>query len=197
MRTTLLIACPLVLGLAACNSNKTADERSAAADAEATATATAAAVGANGAATQLPLTAQAFIDAAAASDIFEIESARIVQGTGPGQPLTAFTQMMLRDHQASSEQLKEAANAGGGTAFPDQQKMTDEQKDNLEALRSAGSEMGKLYLTQQVTAHEKALAVLRNYAASGDNQALMAFAAKAVPTVSRHLDEVKKLAAAQ
>lgn len=191
MRYCLLIACPLLLVVTACGSRTTADEQTAAADAQATATATPAAVGT--AQAELPLTAQAFVDAAAASDKFEIESARIVQGAGPGQPLAAFTQMMLRDHQASTTALKTAANAAGGTAFPDEQKLTPEQEANLAALRSAGPEMGKLYVRQQVAAHEQALAVLKTYGASGDNQALMAFANKTAPIVAHHLDEVRKL----
>lgn len=194
MRRSYLLAMPLMLGVISCNSNTTADEKTAAADPQATATATPAAVGTTGAVAQLPLTAQAFVDAAAGSDWFEIESSRIMQGAGPAQPLTAYTQMMLRDHQASSNKLKKAANDAKAT--PDQQKMTAEQKANLDALREAGPEMAKLYLSQQVAAHEKTLAVLQNYAASGDNQALMAYASQAVPIVTHHLAEAKKLAAA-
>jgi putative membrane protein len=190
MRPCLAIISPIVFGLAACGSNS-ADQQAPAADPEATATAIPAAVGSQTA--QLPLTAQAFVDAVSASDKFEIESARIVQGTGPGQPLTAFTQMMLRDHQTSTNELKKAANFAGGPAFPDDQKLTAEQEANLAALRSAGPELGTLYLRQQVAAHEKTLAVLKTYAASGDNQTLMGFATKMIPIVSHHLAEVRAL----
>lgn len=195
MRRSYLLALPLMFSAISCNSSTTADERTAAADPQATATATPAAIGTAGAVAQLPLTAQAFVDAAAGSDWFEIESSRIMQGAGAARPLAAFTQMMLRDHQASSNKLKQAANNADAT--PDQQKMTAEQKANLEALREAGPEMAKLYLSQQVAAHEKTLAILNNYAASGDNQALMAYAREAAPIVAHHLQEVKKLAAAQ
>lgn len=190
MRPFLAIVGPLALTLAACGSNS-ADRQPPAADPEATATAATATVGSQSA--ELPLTAQAFVDAVSASDKFEIESARIVQGTGPGQPLTAFTQMMLRDHQASTNELKKAANFAGGPAFPDEQKLTAEQEANLAALRSAGPELGALYVRQQVAAHEKTLAILKTYAASGDNQALMGFATKAVPIVAHHLQETRAL----
>jgi putative membrane protein len=190
MRQRFLIIAPLLLGAAACGSKTTADQQTAAADPEATATASSAAVGGDNA--QLPLTAQAFIDAVTASDKFEIQSARIVQATGPGQPLTAFTQMMLRDHQNSTNELRAASNQAGGARFDDQ-KLTDEQKADLDALRGSGPRMAALYKTQQIAAHQKALAVLKTYAGSGDNQALMTFAGKAIPVVTHHLEEVQKL----
>ena len=190
MRHRYLVICSLMLATAACGTKNAANEQTAGADPEATATASTAAIG--GETSQLPLTAQAFIDAVSASDKFEIESARIVQATGPGQPLTGFTQMMLRDHQNSTNELRAASNQAGGAQFDDQ-KLTDEQKADLAALRGSGARMAALYKRQQVTAHQKALAVLKTYAGSGDNQALMTFAGKAIPIVSHHLEEVQKL----
>jgi putative membrane protein len=191
----LAISAPLLVALAACGSKTTADKAVAAADPQATATASMASAGTSGAAegAQLPLTAQAFVDAVSASDKFEIESARIVQGSGPGQPLTAFTQMMLRDHQASTNNLKAAANAAGGSVFPDDQKLNAEQESNLAQLRSAGAELGTLYIHQREAAHRKILAILKTYAASGDSQPLMKFANEAIPVVSHHLQEVQRL----
>lgn len=185
-----LVICPILVVLAACGSKTTADKQAAAADPQATATASTAAVG--GANAQLPLTAQAFIDAVSASDKFEIESARIVQGAGLGQPLTALTEMMLREHQVSTNALRVASNKASGTTFDDQ-RLTDEQKTDLAALRDASPQKAALYKRQQVAAHQKALAVLKTYAASGDNPALMAFATKTVPVIAHHLAEVQKL----
>jgi putative membrane protein len=180
-----------LLALPACGSNTTADETVASADPEATATATTAALGTE--AVRLPLTAPAFVEAIAASNNFEIESARIVQASGAAQPLADFAQMMARDHHNSTEELAVASNAVSGTAIDDQ-KLTDEQKADLEALRAAaGREIAVLYKRQQIEAHQKALAMLQTYAASGDNQALMQFAAKAIPVVSRHLAEARQL----
>ena len=186
-----LAACTAILVLAACGSKTTTDERTAAADPQATATASVAAVGAE--ALPLPLTAQAFVDAVAGSDKFEIESAKIIQGAVPSNAVTQFAQMMQRDHRTSSDALKQAANAAGGTTFPDDQKLTPEQDAKLDELRSAGAGVQALYVRQQIAAHQQALATLKTYAASGDNQALMAFANKAIPVVSHHLQEVQKL----
>ena len=191
MRLPLAITGPLVFGLAACGSNSSEQQQASSADPEATATAATATVGSQTA--KLPLTTQAFVDAMSAGDKFEIESARIVQATGPGQPLTGFTQMMLRDHQASTNELKKTANFASGPAFPDDQKLSEEQEANLAALRSAGPEMAALYVRQQIAAHEQTLAILRTYAASGDNRALMGFAAKAIPIVSHHLEAARAL----
>ncbi len=190
MRQCYIIVCPLLLAVAACGPKTTADEQTAAADPSATATASTAAVAGKNA--QLPLTAQAFIDAVNAGDKFEIESARIMQATGPGQPLTAFTQMMLRDHQTSTRELRQAANQADD-ANVDDQKLTAEQDANLAALRGSGAQMPALYKRQQLEAHQQMLAILQNYATSGDNPALMAFATKAIPVVSHHLEATQKL----
>jgi putative membrane protein len=189
---TLLLAATACL--AGCGS-KTADAIKAAADPQATATASQAASAETGAAAnaQLPLTAQAFIDAVSASDKFEIESSRIVQGAGPAEPLRSFTQMMLRDHQTSTNELRKAANLANDAAFPDDQKLTAEQESSLAALRNAGGEMASLYARQQVAAHEKTLAILKTYAASGDKQPLMRFAEKAIPIVTHHLEQARTL----
>lgn len=75
MPPRLAIIGPLVVVLAACGYGTT-DQQTAAANPEATANAAVATVGQKNIA--LPLTAQAFVDAASASNRFEIESARIV-----------------------------------------------------------------------------------------------------------------------
>lgn len=79
-----------------------------AADDSAAATATAGTGAAAGEA--LPLTGQAFVDAASASDQFELESARIVQSKGITGDLRDFAQMMIRDRTASSNALQAAAS---------------------------------------------------------------------------------------
>lgn len=185
------VLAPALLALCACGSQSSPDDSLVANDPEATATATAAVVAQD--VTQLPLTAEAFIDAMTASNNFEIESARIVQAIGPGEPLTDFTQMMIREHQTMKDGLVKATNVAPGGAVDDQ-KLTAEQEAQLEALRSAPTpQMLELYKRQQIEAHKKALAMLQTYAASGDNQELMQLAGRSIPIINRHLAEAQQL----
>lgn len=191
MRYHLTIICPIFAALAACGSSTPVDEKVVANDPEAIATATMAVVASDK--TQLPLTAEPFIDAIAANSKFVIESSRIVQAAGLEQPFTDFAQLMIRDHENLVDELVKAANSVPD-AFVDDQNLTDEQKAMLDALReAAGPELLALYERQQLEAHKKALAMLQTYAASGDNRELMAFAGHSLPVVNRHLAAAQRL----
>ncbi len=139
----------------------------------------------------MPTTAQEFATMQASSDAYEIEAGRIAQENGGDQAVKDFGALMVEDHTASTEKLKAAAGqAEGVTADP---QMTAEQRTNLDALRNAGEDFDGIYLEQQVAAHEKALAMLRNYAENGDIQALKDFAGQTADVVEGHLERARDL----
>ncbi|KTR83905.1 hypothetical protein NS277_07700 [Novosphingobium barchaimii] len=142
----------------------------------------------------LPLTGQAFVDAASASDQFELDSARIAQSKGFTGEWRDFAQMMIRDHTESSNALQTAASQVRGIQLRQAPILTEAQQSQLEQLQAAeGNSARALYARQQVEAHEKAHAMLTTYANSGDSRPLMDFAAKTAPVVQRHLDMVRKM----
>jgi putative membrane protein len=64
----------------------------------------------------------------------------------------------------------------------------------LKQLREAGhTRMERVYVDQQVMAHEEALALHQGYAAQGDNPGLRSAASTAVPIVQRHLEEIRRI----
>lgn len=63
--------------------------------------------------------------------------------------------------------------------------------------RARDRDFDRLYLSQQVPAHQQALALHRTYARSGDGRALREVAASAVPIIQRHLTEARALARAR
>lgn len=186
----------LALALAGCNS-RTNDNATPSATEEAAADAMPADAGATDAAmagdATAPMTAQAFVDAAAASDMFELESSKLADKTSKDTNVRAFAAMMIKDHTKSSADLKAAA-AKATPAVTVAPKLTAEQQADLDALKAAsGDAFDKLYGQKQAAGHEKALAMLQSYAASGDAPALKDFAGKTAPVVSGHLDRAKKL----
>jgi putative membrane protein len=62
-------------------------------------------------------------------------------------------------------------------------------------LGSAGANFDRVWLQQQMMAHQQALALQRGYAANGDTPALRQAAAAAVPVIEGHLARVKQLMA--
>ncbi|MFS2111895.1 DUF4142 domain-containing protein [Sphingomonas sp. Sphisp140] len=139
------------------------------------------------------LTGQTFADTAGASDAYEIEAGKLAQQKATVQALKDFGGMMVTAHSESTAKLK----AAGGKAMPaikPDPKLSAEQEANLATLRQAtGSDFDAAYKAQQVVAHEKTLAVVKDYAAGGTVPELKAFAAEVAPVVQQHLDKIRGL----
>lgn len=142
----------------------------------------------------VPLTGQAFADAMSASDRFELESARTVQSAGVAGTTRSFAQMMIRDHQKSSDELRRTTSQVDKVRLDENPAMTAAQQAQLAELKAANTQqMPAIYARQQVAAHERALAMLQTYAQSGDAKPLMDFAGKTAQVVSHHLEEARRL----
>lgn len=142
----------------------------------------------------VPASPQEFVDMAAASDMFEIESARLAQEMGSSQAVKDFAAMMIEDHTTSSDNLKSAA-AEVEPALTVAPKLTAGQQAQLDELRQAGDRFDAVYKQQQVAAHEQALALLLGYADSGGPEPLTAFAGETAAVVEGHLDHARGLSA--
>lgn len=176
------------LAVAACGSNEGADQVSTEAGAENDAAANAAlGTGMNAAApSALPTDAAGFVNAMAASDLFELESAKFALEHGVSEQVKSLAQMLQREHSQSSADLKAAAAQANLTVTP---ALDAEKKAMIDALKAAhGADFDKAFLAQQRMAHQKALMLVQNYANSGDNDALKAFAAKVQPVIEFHSD---------
>ncbi|HEY6869233.1 MAG TPA: DUF4142 domain-containing protein [Novosphingobium sp.] len=201
IRTTpALLTAVILLPLAACNrtgnDTATAGSSNSALGPDTIATASMAPGNAEGgaAATPLPLTAQAFVDAAASSDLYETGAARLADAGDHSAAIRSFAQMMMRDHAKSSAALKAAVAETNNAAKIDNQQLDPQHQAMLDELRSATpAQFSTIYARQQVAAHQKALAILQNYAKSGDSKPLMAFAEMTAPVVEQHLAAARKL----
>lgn len=134
---------------------------------------------------------QTFADTAAASDAYEIEAGKLAQEKATSQALKDFGGMMVSGHTDSTSKLK-AAGANANPAITPAPTLNAEQEANLAALRDkSGADFDAEYKKQQVAAHEKALAAMKDYAASGDVPELKAFASDTSKVVQMHLDKIK------
>lgn len=136
---------------------------------------------------------QAFANAAAASDAFEIETSKLAATNAQAGGVKSFAQRMVEAHTESTAGLKTAAAAATPPITPDPA-MTPEQTAQLTALRAAtGAEFDRLYIEAQRDAHTKTLETLRAYAASGDVPSLKTFAGELAPKVAAHLNMANAL----
>lgn len=138
---------------------------------------------------------QAFANAAAASDAFEIETSKLALTTSKSLSIKRFAQKMVDAHTESTAKLKAAASGASPAVVPDPT-MTSEQSVKLENLKSlSGMAFDNAYIATQAEGHQKALDTLRSYSASGNVPELKSFAATLAPTVTAHLNMAKSLKA--
>lgn len=137
--------------------------------------------------------AQKFANDVGASDYYEIEAGKLAQEKAQAKGLKDFGKLMVEHHTASTDKLK-AAGAKASPAITPNPALTAGQEANLAALRAAdGAAFDAAYKTQQVAAHEKALAAVKAYAATGDVPELKKFASDAEKIVEAHLKKIRSL----
>lgn len=134
---------------------------------------------------------QAFADTAGASDWYEVEAGKLAQQKATSQAVKDFGAMMEKHHTESTAKLKAAAGKANPAITPNPA-LNAEQETNLALLRDAdGAAFDTAYKAQQVAAHQKALAAMKDYAANGDVPELKAFASATSKVVQMHLDKIK------
>jgi putative membrane protein len=136
---------------------------------------------------------QAFANAAAASDAFEIATSQLAKTSAKAPAVKTFASHMIEAHTASTASLKAAAASAKPAITPDPA-LTADQQQQLDALKGkTGADFDKAYADAQVAAHQKTLDTLKGYSASGDVPQLKALATKMIPTVTAHLNAAKGL----
>jgi putative membrane protein len=140
-----------------------------------------------------PLTSQGFVNTAAASDKFEIESSKLAAGSANSAAVKSFATKMISAHTASTAKLKTTL-AGMSPALTPDDTLTADQQQKLDSLKALhGADFDSAYAAAQVNAHQATLDALKGYAESGDNATLKTFASGMVPTVTAHLNMAKGL----
>ena len=141
----------------------------------------------------VPATGQEYATMAAASDMFEIQSSRLAQQKAQNPQVKSFAQMLITDHEKSTADLKTAAQQAQ-PAITITPKLDAEQQANMQALQGAsGAEFDRLYMQQQVPAHEKALAMAQGFAQTGDVASLKQHAQTVSGPVQRHLEQARQM----
>jgi putative membrane protein len=135
----------------------------------------------------------AYVQAAALSDQYEIQSSQLARSRAQRPEVRDYAQMMIDHHTQSTEQLWAAARAAGMVRTHVWMLPPEGVKMMEDLGKAYGADFDRLYLRQQVQAHEAALALHGGYAANGDAPALRAVAAAAVPVVTQHLERARAL----
>jgi putative membrane protein len=167
------------------------------------------------------VTTPEFMRLAAMSDRFETASSRLAGEKSQNTQIKQFAQHMVQDHDKTTKELNQLiqqvpgmgadpatplpqgrettgsaasgalTNAQGG---PQHQGLDQQHAALLQQLQAAnGAEFDRLYVRQQVQAHQQAVDMFRNYSQSGDNPQLKQWAARTLPALQEHLQMAQKL----
>jgi putative membrane protein len=136
---------------------------------------------------------QSFVTAAATSDMYEVEAAKIALQRSRDSQVKAFARRMESAHAATTDELKATLTRINSTVTPPSV-LDDRRQGMIDELRGAKDvDFNSRYMSQQVDAHNEALTLMDRYAKDGDTPAVKSFAAKTRTAVQSHLDMAKKL----
>lgn len=136
---------------------------------------------------------QAFANAAASSDAFEIAASNIALQSSQSTTIKSFARQMIAAHSQSTGKLKGVAASTSPAIVPDAT-LTADQQEKLSALQaSTGAGFDAAYVATQIAAHQTTLDTLRGYAANADVPALGQFATEMTPIVAAHLNMAQSL----
>jgi putative membrane protein len=137
--------------------------------------------------------ADAYLFHSGASDVFEITSSMILLQKSQTANVRSFASMLIDHHTQTTNQALATAKAAG--VMPPPPEMNAMQKGMIGQLVAATpATIDRVYLTQQVPAHQQALLVQQGYATRGDVPALRQNAQATVPVVTEHLQMAQQMA---
>jgi putative membrane protein len=136
--------------------------------------------------------ALAYVAKAGAGDLYEIQSSQIAAGRARDPQVRTFARMLITDHTRTTRQVLAAARASG--LHPRPAALEPAQRGMIVTLRrTAARQFDRIYLSQQIPAHQEGLGLHQHYSETGDLPALRTVAAGAVPVVQAHLAEARRL----
>jgi putative membrane protein len=136
---------------------------------------------------------QVFLNMAAASDAFEIETSKLAVTNGASAAVKKFAAQMVTAHEGSTTKLK-ALTATLSPALAPNPALNAEQQQKLADLKTKqGADFDTAYAAAQVAGHQQTLDTLKGYDATGEVAQLKTFAAGLAPTVAAQLNMAESL----
>jgi putative membrane protein len=139
-------------------------------------------------------TTAGFVQAAAVSDLYEVQSSRLASMKTRVMDVRRFADMMIADHTATTTQLMQIVSRSAPTITPPMQPDARRQALLAELMQAQGPDFDRRYVMQQINAHREALMLMEGYAQMGDNAELRQFASATAPKIRMHLDMILDIA---
>jgi putative membrane protein len=131
-----------------------------------------------------------FVQEAAISDMFEIQSSKLASAKLQGAEKD-FADQMVKDHSKTTAELTDGAKSANA---PIPTAMDGSHQSMLDKLKSLnGVDFRKQYFSDQVSAHKDAVSLFERYGKGGDSSKLKDWAAMTLPALQHHLDMAQGL----
>ncbi len=132
-----------------------------------------------------------FMNKAAQGGMAEVKLGELAASKAQSPEVKAFGQRMVVDHGKANTDLKTLAAEKSVTLPNDVNSEQKEMYDKLSKL--SGAEFDKEYVKGMVEDHEKDVAEFKKQSTGAENSDVKAFAAKTLPTLESHLDQIKTI----
>jgi len=142
---------------------------------------------------ELTTTTKGFTEAAAQSDMYEVQAGQLASMRAQMPELKKFAKDMVDAHTMTSNQLKAILAKAAPDIKPPTQ-LDSRHEGMLNDLKGAKDEdFDGRYIAQQINAHNEANILMRGYAKDGDSAEIKMFAAETQPKVQMHLDMINDI----
>ena len=131
---------------------------------------------------------QNFLKQTAADNQFEIQLSQLAQSKAQDEKVKQLAQMLVTDHTAATEQLKQVAQKKQVQLPTD---LPEAKKEEIQIFQSLqGSEFDQAYLSCMKVAHAKGVAAYSEKSKNAKDQDVKQFASAILPKLQQHKQHV-------
>jgi putative membrane protein len=134
-------------------------------------------------------TARHFLIVASIGNLQEVSSGRLAMQQAKHTQVKSFGQMMVKDHEMAEQELLALAKSSHIALPP--AATGGIQPDLL--LKNAGEHFDQLYVHAMVAGHGNKVQAFENYATTGKDPSVKAYAQKMLPALKAHLAAIKAI----
>lgn len=126
-----------------------------------------------------------FVKVASGANEWEIQTSKLAEEKASAADVKKVAAEIIKGHTEAGENLKAALGKSSKPAPAPM--LAPKQQEQLKQLQAAnGADFDALYINMQAHAHMEAIALFRNFAGTGDDENVVAFAKKTLPDIEMH-----------
>jgi putative membrane protein len=131
-----------------------------------------------------------FVVGTAVAGMTEIQAGQIAESAGSDKDVKEYGAMMVKDHTAAANTLKNIADSKHITLPAALPASVQQSLNNLQ--KKSGTDFDKAFLSMMVSDHKKAISAFQKESKNGSDADIRAFADNTLGTLQKHLADAQK-----